>query len=198
VVDTDLFFYNDLKAHDNPFRFIHVSTMTYQKNPEGLLRAFKTFQASYPNTCLWMVGPYPTTVLAYAQSLDLGKEKVNFTGAVSYKQVAVWLQQSQALVLFSRYENLPCVILEALCCGVPVISTNVGGVTEVIDERNGLLVSNETEGELLEALKQLYNNYNNYDRIKIAEAAAKRFSYKTIGNEINKVYKELYVNLSVY
>ncbi len=138
-----------------------------------------------------MVGPYPDEVLVYAQNLGLDKAKVIFTGAVKYEQVAAWLQQSQALVLFSRYENLPCVILEALCCGVPVISTNVGGIAEVIDDSNGIIVSNEKEEQLQEALKQVYDNYTRFDRIKIAEVASKQFSYKTVGNEIDKVYKEL-------
>lgn len=191
VVNTNLFLYTELKAANEPFRFIHVSTMNYQKNPEGLLRAFKIFHTSYPDTCLWMVGPYPQEVLAYAQSLGLNKEPVNFKGAVKYEQVASWLQQSQALVLFSRYENLPCVILEALCCGVPVISTNVGGTAEVIDNSNGIIVINEKEELLVQALKHVYNNYSHFDRFKIAEVASKQFSYRTVGNEIDKVYKEL-------
>ncbi len=191
VADTNLFYFKEPIANNEPFRFIHVSTMNYQKNPEGLLRAFKLYHASYPNTCLWMVGPYSEEVLMYAKSLSLDKGTVNFTGAVKYEQVAGLLQKSQALVLFSRYENLPCVILEALCCGVPVISTNAGGIAEVIDDSNGIIILDEQEEQLLEALKQVYNNYILFDRIKIAEAASKQFSYKTVGNEIDKVYKEL-------
>lgn len=192
VVNTNLFFYKALRAHNDPFRFIHVSTMTYQKNPEGLLRAFSLFHKAYPGTCLWMVGPYPEEVLLYAQYLGLDKNAVNFTGAVKYEEVAKLLQQSEVLVLFSRYENLPCVILEALCCGVPVISTNAGGIAEVINDSNGIIVINKNEEQLLEALKKLYNNYMQFERKKIAEAAATRFNYKTIGNEINEVYKELF------
>lgn len=192
VVDTDLFFYKESSAHNNkPFRFIHISTMTYQKNPQGLLRAFSLFHKAHPDTCLWMVGPYPEEVLLYAQSLGLGRDAVNFTGAVTYRQVAEWLQQSEVLVLFSRYENLPCVILEALCCGVPVISTDAGGIAEVIDDSNGIIVKNKNEEQLLEALEKVYNNYPHLIRRKIAEVASKRFSYATIGNQINEVYKEL-------
>ncbi len=192
VVDTDLFFYKELPARNEPFRFIHVSTMTYQKNPQGLLSAFSLFHEAHPNTCLWMVGPYPEEVLIYAQSLGLDKNAVDFAGAVKYEQVASCLQQSQVLVLFSRYENLPCVILEALCCGVPVISTNVGGIAEVIDDSNGIIVTNKHEEQLQKALKKLYNDYIQFDRKKIAEIAAKRFNYRTVGNEINEVYRELF------
>ncbi|MEJ7828261.1 MAG: glycosyltransferase [Segetibacter sp.] len=191
VVDTDLFFYTEAKAANEPFRFIHVSTMTYQKNPEGLLRAFKPFHASYPNTSLLMVGPYPKEVLAYAQSLGLDAEIVNFTGEVKYEQVASWLKESNALVLFSRYENLPCVILEALCCGVPVISTNAGGIAEVINDSNGIIIFDGKEEQLQEALEQVYNTYLRFNRVRIAEVASKKFSYTTVGNEIDKVYKEL-------
>jgi len=191
VVDTNLFFYNESSLINQPFRFIHISTMNYQKNPEGLLRAFRLFHNKHLNTRLWMVGPYTDEVLLYAESLGLNKDAINFTGSVKYEQVAELLQQSQVLVLFSRYENLPCVILEALCCGVPVISTNVGGIAEVIDDSNGIIVTNRNEEQLQEAFEQVYNNYMDYNRKKIAEAALKRFSYETVGNEINEVYKEL-------
>lgn len=167
VVNTEVFFpmYN-LPA--NSFRFIHVSTMIYQKNPHGLLRTFKALHQTVPHASLLMVGPYPDEVKQYAQNLGLGENTVRFTGAVGYKKVAELIQSSEALVLFSRYENLPCVLLETLCCGLPVISTRVGGIDEVIDDTNGILVENDNEVELLEAMLIIVHNYNAYNRQSIA------------------------------
>jgi glycosyltransferase involved in cell wall biosynthesis len=69
VVDTEIFYYREPSTPGNKFRFVHVSTMVYQKNPEGLLRAFKAFNNIHPGAILTLVGPYPVDVLHYARSL---------------------------------------------------------------------------------------------------------------------------------
>lgn len=190
VVETGTFYYKE-KVKNSTFRFIHVSTMIYQKNPHGLLRGFKAFHDLHPQSSLVMVGPYPEEVKAFATGLGFIKNAVQFTGAVTYQKVAELLYAADALVLFSRYENLPCVILEALCCGMPVISTPAGGIAEVINNDNGILVENENEDQLIKALVTLYNQYENYDRKKIAESAFATFSYEAVGQQINTVYKEI-------
>ena len=188
VVDTTAFNYEGRKNRSEPFRFIHVSTMAYQKNPEGLLRSFKKFNAVNSASCLWMVGPYPNNILAYARDLGLDEAQVYFTGSVSYNEVAGYIKNSNALVLFSRYENLPCVILESLCCGVPVISTRVGGVAEVINTENGVLVDNENEDQLTAAFNEMYVGYATYNAEAISAAATKLFSYEAVGQAIHSVY----------
>jgi glycosyltransferase involved in cell wall biosynthesis len=192
VVETDIFNYPD-SSDNSIFRLIHVSTMTYQKNPEGLLRSFKIFNNDYPNTHLQMVGPFPPEVAGYVASLGL-TDKVEFTGAVTYSTVAELLKQSNALVLFSRYENLPCVILEAFCCGLPVISTRVGGVAEVIKDDNGILVDSANEQQLLGAFIKIYNNYKtDYNRQNISATAMEKFSYRAVGKMINDVYDDVLI-----
>jgi len=189
VVETEQF--NDIGVTKAElFRFVHVSTMNYQKNPEGLLRAFAKFHQQHPLAKLWMVGPYPQHVKAYADELKL-TNVVHFTGIVSYLEVAAIIKQSHSLVLFSRYENLPCVILEAHCCGLPVISSRVGGIAEVVDDSNGFLVNSGDEQQLQHALSKIYNEYHRYDNKKIAETAMNRFSYEAVGKMIQQVYDEL-------
>lgn len=190
AVETELFFYKEDAAKE-PFRFVHISTMVYQKNPEGLLRGFKKFYELHADSCLWMVGPYPKDVLEYAREIGLDERAVHFTGSVSYPRVAEILRFSHALVLFSRYENLPCVILEALCCGVPVISSNVGGVSEAIDIDNGILVNSEDEEQLTLAFIHRFTECRKYNRRKISDSATSLFAYKAVGSLINSVYGEI-------
>lgn len=190
VVQTRLFNYDPHTQPAVPFRFMHISTMEFQKNPEGLLRSYKRFNEVREGTELYMVGPHPQRVFDYATSLGISAH-VHFTGAVSYEDVAGLLKQSHALVLFSRYENMPCVILEALCCGVPVISTNVGGIEEVINDANGILINTEGEGSLVQALEKMYHQYTSYDRLDIAEAATRLYSYEAVGKLISDVYAQV-------
>jgi glycosyltransferase involved in cell wall biosynthesis len=188
VVDTNVFCYKKTSRESNTFRFIHVSTMTYQKNPKGLLRSFKRFREANPGSCLWMVGPFSSEIINYAKSLNLPDNAVHFTGPVAYHDVAGLLQDSHALVLFSRYENLPCVVLEALCCGLPVISTRVGGIEEVVGSHNGVLLDNENEEQLFDAFGQVLANYQSYNAESISSTSRELYSYKQVGEAINKVY----------
>ena len=190
VVDTETFYLHE-KTVSNGFRFLHVSTMIYQKNPQGLLRGFKAILDEHPQASLLMVGPHPAEVKDYADALGFTEKNVRFTGAVPYKKVADYLTNADALVLFSRYENLPCVILEALCCGVPVISTAVGGIAEVIDNHNGILIEEGNEMQLISALKEMITKHTVFEPELISSNAIARYSYAAVGKNIHAVYKQV-------
>ena len=106
---------------------------------------------------------------------------VKFTGEISYPEVALQLQQASAFVLFSRYENFPCAMIEALCCGLPVIAADTGGIREAVNEKNGILVESENEEQLLKAMNRMMDQYDQFDRKKISADAVQHYSYETIG-----------------
>ncbi len=181
VVDTGLFSYKE-KKDPKPFVFLHASTLNYQKNPEAIIETFIRLNQKYPDTELRILGEVPPQLQLYLEKKTL-PPAVIFEGMVSYKEVAGHMQQSDCLLLFSRYENLPCVILESFCCGVPVISTGVGGIPEVINKDNGLIVPNDTNA-LYEAMEHMVLQKSKYNRPAIAEAASNQFSYETVGKTI--------------
>jgi len=89
---------------------------------------------------------------------------------------------------FSRYENSPCTIIEALMAGVPVIASNVGGIPEVVDKNNGLLVASEDVKGLCQAMVEIIQNYQSYNREEIAKKAKSLFSYEVVGAQIADLY----------
>lgn len=189
VVDTDLFFYQDNQPP--VFRLIHPSYLNYQKNPEGMLRACRLAVNQGAKFELWFVGNQDKDLMAQAEELGLLNSTVFFKPAVPYAEVAQLMRQSSALLLFSRFENLPCVVLEALCCGLPVISSRVGGIPEVVNESNGLLVSPEDEAALAAAIQQMIGTYHQYDRQAIATSAAAQFGYGTVAQQFVQVYQQV-------
>lgn len=190
VADTDLFFYKRNTGNENKlFTFIHVSTMKFQKNPRGIVQAFSIFQKKYTVSKLIMVGENFEPIETYANELNIPKENIEFTGLLSYPEVAQKMQHADAFILFSRFENLPCVIIEALCCGLPIISTDVGGIPELIDESNGLLMERDNENALQQSMETVYQSYAHYNREQISTNAIAKYSYQTIGKEICSVYK---------
>ncbi|TDH28043.1 glycosyltransferase [Segetibacter sp. 3557_3] len=191
VVDTRLFYRTKRDtAPSRHFRFIHVSTMTYQKNAIGIIKTFNRFSQHHDSCSLHMVGPYPAEVFEYASRLN-APGKILFSGPVTYSEVGAFIRQADALVLFSRYENLPCVVLESLCCGVPVISTGVGGIPEVINDTNGILIDNENEQQLERAFERMLNQHFDVNSELMAQRACALYSLESVGKQIKGVYEEL-------
>jgi glycosyltransferase involved in cell wall biosynthesis len=194
AVDTRFFNYEEgWRKNKDPFTFLHVSTLNYQKNPEAILRAYRQFALAYPNSKLILAGHAGDALLQYAASLNIPYYNIRFTGLVSYGEVAALMKGADALLMFSRYENLPCVITEAQCCGLPVISTDAGGIGEVVNNTNGILLHGQDEDKLPEAMTELFNNYARFSNAGIAGKAVQAFSYNATG----KTIAELYMKLSV-
>jgi glycosyltransferase involved in cell wall biosynthesis len=170
--------------------FIHISTMGHQKNTNSMLRVMEKIMQQHKCT-LTLIGPYPNEIKNIIEASVTLKANTTLTGNIPYSQVAKRLQQASALVLFSRYENLPCVILESLCCGVPVVSTNVGGISEVINDSNGILVNNEDEIALENALQTMIQNYSAYNKNDISKDAILKYSYAAIGKKYHEAYKAI-------
>src|SRR5205085_5918279 len=138
-----------------------------------------------------MVGPANDRIKKIAEGTGLMNHSIFFRGEVSYKRVAEEFHASNALVLFSRYENQPCVIIESLCSGVPVISTPVGGIPEIINDTNGILVDPSKKNSLAEAMMRMIQTYSHFDQNQIAMNAKNKFSYSVVGKMIGDLYQSL-------
>jgi glycosyltransferase involved in cell wall biosynthesis len=193
VVNTKLFYPAEKKTL-HPFRFIHISSLLYPKNPEGIIHAFIHMLYLRFDVELVLVGPLNPSVNKLLTDEVMATEKIRTTGEISYEEVGRELRNADALVMFSFYENMPCVILEALCTGVPVIASDVGGIREVIYPENGILVEAGKEVRLFKAMKEMLENYDYYEKEDISRFATGQFSYETIGKRILHVYDEVLNN----
>ena len=190
VVNTKYFFYKE-ENKKQQFAFVHASTMREQKNPQAIIDAFILFHQQYSNCKLLMIGDVPQEVNEYYFKKKLPENVIEFTGFIAYEKLGTIIQKCNAFVLFSKRENMPCVVLEALCCGLPVITSNAGGTAEVINKDNGVVVFDYTTDALLQAMIKLYNSYDTYNRKKIASDASETFSYNTIGKQITAAYESV-------
>jgi glycosyltransferase involved in cell wall biosynthesis len=125
----------DLATHPDaePFNLVWIGSLSVEKDPALALEAFVA--AAIPGATLRFVGDGPLRSELETRSVP----GVEFVGAVP--DVAPHLEWAGALVLSSRTEGLPGVVLEALGSGLPVIATAVGGVGDVVvDGTTGRLV----------------------------------------------------------
>ncbi|MDP4251762.1 MAG: glycosyltransferase [Bacteroidota bacterium] len=190
VVDTSKFNTTDCKDPER-FRFIHVSSLLNLKNPEGIIRSFEKLIESGFDADLVIVGPAPAGLQQMIAKKSKLRDRLFFTGEVNYETVATQLKKASAFVLFSWIESLPCVILEALCCGLPVISSRAGGIAEAVGAENGILIDAGNEGQLLDAMKKIITGYSRYDKESISLQARQLYSYDTVGKQYVQVYQKV-------
>lgn len=85
-------------------------------------------------------GPELNNISNIIKQSNLDKQII-LHGTVNHDEVVKLLQKCHVLVLPSYREGVPNVIMEAFACGVPVVATNVGGISEVLNEKNGVLLN---------------------------------------------------------
>lgn len=172
------------------FRFIHVSTMNEQKNIAGLLDCFRALSAIRDDWELRLVGPVSSSLQNMLDNPGW-TDKISCTGELPYAQVAIEMQQASAFVLFSRHENFPCVIVEALSCGLPVITSDAGGAGEAINKKNGLIVPMDDTEKMTAAMIHMLDHFDEYNQEEIALAARNKYAYPVIGKQFASLYQEI-------
>jgi glycosyltransferase involved in cell wall biosynthesis len=119
---------------------IYTGRLHYQKGLDTLLRAWKEVCQTHPQAHLVLVGQGPERekLETLAADLELGAS-LHFLGHV--EPILPYVQASDVFVLPSFFEGLSNALLEAMACGLAVVTTNIGGTCEVIrPEVDGLLV----------------------------------------------------------
>ncbi|HLY68688.1 MAG TPA: glycosyltransferase [Puia sp.] len=192
TVDTNLFFLKYDTEKKQNFRFIHVSGMTPSKNVEGIINATERLAKKRNDFDLIIVGSLNNKIHLMAKQKNLLNRAIFFTGELSYSEVARQMQMAQSAIVFSKTETMSCVAAEAICCGLPVIATQVGGVPEVINTSNGLCVQSENENELEQAMNAMIDNYDEFDRKKIEQKAHDKYAYENIGKQIAQLYQRYF------
>jgi glycosyltransferase involved in cell wall biosynthesis len=160
-----------------PGTFVFVGRLTEQKALPVLLDAL----AQVEGARLDLVGDGPERLSLEAGVARRGLAgRVEFLGALDRDQVLARLAGARAAVLSSAWENLPHAAVEALSVGTPVISTNVGGVPEVVhDGENGLLVPANEPVALADAMRSVLVDDALCERL----AAAAKPSVAAIGRD---------------
>jgi len=190
VVDTELFIPIDKNEKSNKIQFVHLSCFTdSHKNISGILRVLKKLSKTHTDFHCTLIGDGPDFEMLKSFAKELLLENlITFTGLLEGKKVVEQLQKADAMLIFSNHENLPVVMLESYACGVPVISTNVGGIHEHMNTDLGRLVERGDENAFLSELKTFIENPEIYNQQKIRDYAIQHFSKKKIGKELHHIY----------
>lgn len=195
VVDTGLFNPAVEKQDTGKFTFIHISTFDDKaKNLSGIIRVVARLAQKRKDFRLRLIGDGIdfVKIKALVEELKIPPDTVTFEGACEQKGVAEALRESDILLMFSNYENMPVVIPEAFACGLPVIATRVGGIPEIVNDTNGYLIEPGDEEALEDLMDALLDMpVLPFDSELIHKDAVARFSSEKTGKQIFEYYKQV-------
>ncbi len=118
---------------------------------------------------------------------------VEFTGRITTEELAKRYCTAEVAVVPSLYEGFGFPAAEAMSCGIPVVSTTAGALTEVVDEESGILVPPGDHMAIAEAVKRLMSDDALRQRMGVAGRARvlKMFSWEEAARKTLEVYQEV-------
>jgi glycosyltransferase involved in cell wall biosynthesis len=164
-----------------------------QKNLTGILHTISELSKKRQDFEVYLIGDGVDfeKIRSLSDSLNLSENFIFFTGTLVGEDLVRFYESCRFTFLFSNYENIPVVISESLACGKPVISTDVGGISEHVNAENGLLIDKMNEKMLFDALDYMLDNYQSYDRQKMRNIAYQNYSYSNVGKKLMEYYTEI-------
>ncbi len=194
VVNTRIFHPNlpETEPEENPKRILHISTLDDRaKNILGILRMVKALSMRRQDFVLDIIHDLRNEAVENYVREEHLEAYVHLLGQKSEAEVAEAIQACDFMLQFSNYENQPCVLLEAFCCGKPVIATTVGGIPDIANPTNARLVAPGDEAMLLEEADYLLDHASEYDAARISQEATERYAPEVIGRQFMELYQSI-------
>lgn len=186
-VDIDIYY---RKPHSN-YTFINVARQDENKNQIAIIECFYRLQKEFECNLI-LVGNGPCSKLLKHRVKELNiEDKVLFTGTVGNPNE--YYAISDCYVQASHREALPMAILEAIATGLPIVSSNVGGIREVVSNENGILYRDNDNEALYEGMKECYGF--GFDQIEKCKIKSRELAQKYSSKQMAKQYEEIYVSM---
>ncbi len=189
VINTSIFNYCDLPPKhriNNTIVFTAIATWNRPKCPIYFIKALNEIQLKSDFTIILnIVGE--GVLLKEIKALDLNFE-INYVGKKTSIEIREIFQNTIYFLHASTIETFSVVIAEALCCGIPVVASNVGAIPELINTSNGVLSENSVESWVDAINKVLITSF---DRNLIASESAKKFNTEKVGDLFVEFYNSL-------
>lgn len=173
------------------FRFVSVAQLNANKGHADLLAACAILTGEVDFE-LHIVGegPLDSTLRDLARSLALA-DRVKFVGRLGRQIVLQELMDADALIVSSHRETFGVVLVEALACGKPVISTRCGGPEDIVTAENGLLVAPSAPKELADAMRRMVGCAHEFDAARLRSDCLARYGRAALVTRLMATYESL-------
>ncbi len=179
---------------NNSKYILSIGNFSFNKGFDVLIKAFNMVHCKYQDLKLLIIGEGSGKTECEKIASEFGiSDSVKFLGRKEFLKIPMFLSGCEIFVLPSRKEAFGMVLLEAMAVGKPIVATSVGGVPEVVKEReNAILVEPDSPGNLAEGIIKLIDNP---DLIKQfgnkSKEIVKDFTWDKIVDKYIDVYKSL-------
>lgn len=192
IVDNSLFEEQERREESKEFSFLAIGSLDDNKNHSFLIHCFYRTFKNQKNIKLKIIGKGPnhSELTLLIKSLRM-ENQISLLGHVGRDEIRQSLYNCDCLVLPSKIETFGVVIIEAMACGKPVISSKSGGPDSIISEENGILIDVNNTSQMCRALEIMVNEIATFDKIRIREYALKNFGQDSFVNKITHIYKEI-------
>ncbi len=173
-----------------PF-LLNVASFVPEKNHEGLLRIFCNLLKDYPTAKLLLIGEgkLKSSIETLAEELNLNNN-LHFLG--KRNDVSQIMSCCNVFLLPSLIEGLPGVILEAFVNRIPVVANNVGGIKEVVkNKETGWLIEKNDEIDFLESIKKCLSTDNDLIKNNAYELVTKKYSNEALAVKFSEFYQKI-------
>ena len=182
-----------LKISKDSSVVLTVRRLVYKNGIDTLIEGAKIAIKKNPRLVFLVIGGGPDFDQVKAKIEQIGIEKnVRLTGFVSDEGLPFYYNVADFFVLPSKSgEGLPLVTLEAMACGLPVVATNVGGISEVIIEDYGKVVPPNTPESLAEAVLEFSNREFSAPEKNLRAIIEQKYSWDKNVEKLVEIYEEL-------
>lgn len=171
-------------AIDGPIKLISVGGLHPNKNHAALISALQSSNLDYKLTIVGE-GPERANLMHILERAKL-TERVKLAGHLDQLELAKQLNSNDVYIHYSKAEGLSRAILEAMACGCPVVTTNVGFIDGVLQNRiNACVITPPWDHGLIQVLEELYASEAFRKGIGLAGSATVALNY-----EAEKVFQE--------
>lgn len=196
IIDRAVFSAKDLPGRipgtDEPFRFVITRNLEPIYGIDTALKALATLRERGGNAMLEVAGsgPQEAELRDMARQLHL-EDNVRFLGRLDRQEIVALYTRADAMLNPTTVDNMPNSVLESLACGVPVISSNVGGVPYIVkDGETALLVPVGDVNALAEAMKNLMYDSDLRERlVQQGEASISGYEWQAVAPQWLRTYQ---------
>jgi glycosyltransferase involved in cell wall biosynthesis len=191
-IDVDFFQLKEQKKSKKIFQFINIAFLDKKKNQDLLIEAFARVFKNNKDVTLLIVGDGVEYDNLKSKIIALGMQnQIQLYGRANRSQIRDLFYESDAFVLSSEYETFGVVIIEAMACGLPVISTKCGGPESIITNENLGILCELSQKSLSQSMYDMYSNIETYNSPEIRRYVEDCFSSSAVSRQLIKIYKNI-------
>lgn len=195
VVPNTLDFSRFVFRERQPLHPVLISNRNFEPlyNVECVLRAFALVQLEIPEARLILVGDGSQRDWLHALAIELKLKNVEFIGQIAPEEMPAQYERADIFINASNIDNMPTSHIEAFACGLPVVTSDAGGIPYIVEhERTGLMAPKGDHIALSDAVLRVLEDFGLAARlVRAARGECEKYQWSSARQGWLRIYQEL-------